>query len=269
MQTLTDLGNLTIGGGAFMAVLEDVQWESEGEFDEILNPTRFRKAEQKTKSSARFTMPLKTIKSGATRVSHLDLSAAGLGGMDFRPEMESVTIKIANPINPIPNPGELKRRYQCDPGGTIDADLSLQVADADSVALALLALIESDDPDDAAAVLSLTLNGSAITVPGNLKRGGHNAQGRQKVTVGFGGSNPGGTYPTAPTGNTTLLERAINAPKTPLAFTYASHLTNGLTRTGYVLIETAEVVIEDARISRESYGFRVSAPWDTALNGGA
>ncbi|MGV3619121.1 MAG: hypothetical protein ACO1SV_27660 [Fimbriimonas sp.] len=266
MQTIKDIGTLTVGGANLLATLEDVQWEAEGEFDDYQNAVLFRKASQPVKSSARMTVPLRSIKTGQTRVSHMDLSVAALVGMDVRPELESINLSVSNPINPIPNQGEFKRRYQCDPGGTITADVAMEVADSASVALALMALLESDDPDDLAAVLAFTLNGSGVSVPGHLRRGSHTAPKRQKVTIGFEGSDPSGTYPTAPVGTTTLLEKAINVPKTPLAFTYASHATEGLTRTGFLLIETANATIEDARITRESYAFRVSAPWTTALN---
>lgn len=266
MQRSTDVGTLTIGGASFLSTFEDVNWSSEGEFDDHAAASKFRAAGQPVKANAKFSVPMRSIKAGQTRVSHLDLTVATLGGLSVATEMVSLALKIGNPCNPVPNAGEFMRRYQVDPGGTIGADVSMEVADAASVALQLLALIESGDPDDLAATLSFTLNGAACTIPGFLRSGGHSVQGRQKVSIGFEGSDPTGTYPTAPTGTSTLLERAINAPKTPLAFTYVSHATEGLTRTGYALIESAEVTMEDAKIVRESYGFRVSAPWTTVLN---
>ena len=267
MQTLNDVGSLVIGGTNILAIIEDVQWQAEGEFDEIKSPVRFREAGQRMKRNAQMTVPLSTVKSGANRVSHMDLTGSTLATLDCKPELSGITLRVTNPINPVPNVGEQFRRYQCDPGGSIAADLDLEVADSASNALALLALLESDDPDDVAALLALVLNGGNITVPGHMRRGSHNVAGRQKVTIGFVGSDPGGVaYPTAPVGTSTLLEKAINAPKTPLAFTFASHTTEGLARTGYLLIQSAEVRIEDARIVRESYSFRVTGDWGTALN---
>lgn len=267
MQTRHDIGTLTIGGGSFLAIAEDVQWASEGEFDDFQSIDRWRQASQRMKKSATMTVPTRPIKTGNTRLSHFDLSAITLASLDILPELVSATLRVGNPVNTVPNIGEYARRYQADPGGTISADLNLEVADSASNALALLLLLESDDPADTEAILSLTLNAAAFTLPGHIRSGNHNAPGRQTVSIAFEGADPGGAtaYPTAPVGTTTMFERALNAPRTPLAFTYVSKLVDGLSRTGNCLIESAEMTIEDARMTRESYSFRVTGDWTTAL----
>ena len=265
MQTSNDVGTLTIGGASFLAVFEDATWTCDPEFDDWQNPSRFRKGGQAMKNAAKLAVRSKPIKTGQTRVSHFDLSALTLATQNLLPEMENWSFKVQNPINVIPNSGEFMRRYQADPGGTFMADFGLQVADTSSVALALAVLLESDDPADLAAVLSLTLNSVAITVPGHLRRGSHAVQGRQKVSIGWESSDNGGTMPTAPTGTSTMLERACNAPKTALAFTFVSKAVAGLSRTGYVLIESGEISGEPDKIVKEAWNFVVSEPWTTSI----
>jgi hypothetical protein len=267
LQTSNDVGTLSIGGASFLASFDDVQWSCDPEFEDWQNGTRLRKGVQPMKNMAKLVVPSRPIKTGQTRISHMDLSVATLVSQNIKPELESLTLKIANPVNPIPNIGEFMRRYQVDPGGSITADLALRVADSASVSLALLDLLESTAVADLAGTLSFTLNGVAITVPGFLRRGGHSAPAgqQQKVTLGFEGSDNDGTYPAAPTGTSTVLERALNAPKTALAFTFISKTVGGLSRTGFVLIEGWEIAIEDGKIVRETGTFVVSEPWVTVV----
>lgn len=259
-QTLYEVGDLTIGGTDFMAVLENVSWNNSPEFDEFTTPTRFRAARNGMKKAAAFDVALKPIKSAQIRVSHFDISVATLAGGNLIPEMNSMNLRIQNNIATAPSIGEVWRQFQTDPGGSITMDWDLDVAEADSVALSLLALVESDAIADLIAIASFSLNGVAVTLPGHLMGGSHSVSGRQKVSLQFEGSDPGGgtAYPTAPVGTSTILERALNAPRTPLAFTFVSKDVGGLSRSGYCLIESAEARIEDARIVTENYSFRVT-----------
>lgn len=264
-QVLNDLGTLTIGGTDFLAIIEDVQWRSEGEFDTFQTPTRFREARNGMKKNAQFTVPLKPIKSGQVRVSHFDLTVATLAGGNLIPEMNSMNLRIQNNVATAPSIGEVFRQYQVDPGGSITMDFDCDIAEEDSVVLSLMALLESDAIADLIAIASFTLNGIAVTLPGHIMNASHNVGGRQKASLSFAGSDPSGTYPTAPVGTSTILERALNAPRTPLAFTYVSKTVGGLSREGFCLIESAEARIEDARIVNESYGFRVTGDWLTEV----
>lgn len=266
MQTLNDVGEVSIGGTSILAVVSNVQWQSENERVPITSPLRFRDSGQQVKRSAQMTVPLSSVKSGANRVSHMDLTLMSLAAQSVISGLELVdaTVRVTNNIQQVPNVGEYFRRYQCDPGGGIAADLNLQVADTSSAALALLELLESDDPDDKEATFAMTINAVATSVVGHIRRGTHDVEGRQKVTIAFESSDPGGvTFPSSPAGTSTLYTKAINAPKTPLAFEFVSHATAGLSRTGYCLIRSAEFRVEDAQIVKESYAFQVTGDWTT------
>jgi len=264
-QTSNDVGTLTIGGTSFLQVFEDVQWSCDPEFDDWQNPTRLRKGSQPMKNAARLEVPLKPVKTGSVRLSHFDLTALSLAGISLLDEYESLEFRVTNPISPLPNGGEFKRRFQVDPGGTLEATINTELQSENSEIVDLLALLESDDPDDLAAILSMTLNAVAITAPGNLRRGTHNAGGRQKATIQWEGSDNEATYPTAPTGTSTILERAINAPKTPLAFSYVSKLVEGLERSGNLLIASGMVRIPSDKLVQETWSFVVSEPWTTEV----
>lgn len=265
MQTLTDVGNLSLGGSAFVELIQDVNWQSTNEFDEYQSASRFRKAAELVKKHATMKVPLRRIKSGQRRVTHLDFTVATLAGLSFKEEMTNLSLKVSNPVNPAPCVGQLFQLYSVDPGGSITADISMEIADSNSVAIQLMLLAESDAVTDSEAVLTFTLNGSPVTLPGWIAGNSHSVAGRQKVSIPFQGNDPGTTYPTAPTGTSSLLERALNAPRTPIPFQFTSKLVGGADRTGYLLISGAEISIEDSKIVAESYDFVVNGAWDSEL----
>jgi hypothetical protein len=80
---------------------------------------------------------------------------------------------------------------------------------------------------------------------------------RYKITLNSRWAT-GANNPTAPTGTTSLLEKAFNAPGTALAIVATSRATNGISYSGNFVIESARVAINQADAIMTQYRFRSS-----------
>lgn len=116
------------------------------------------------------------------------------------------------------------------------------------------------------AVWTLSLNGTTITIPVRLTQVELVGEGDdgQVLRVSWDGRAPNsGAYPTAPTGTSGLFQKALNAFKTPIAFTFQSIAgTVGVAASGNLFFDTVSLKIEDEQLIPIQYSFRNAGDWN-------
>ena len=258
MALVHDVGDIsvyTVGGIALLGLFEDVTYSVEETQVDGSAMARLAKCAQGTKLAGSFDCKLMSTKSSPVRVSHLDLSAMSLGGTSYLAVLRSLSFKGSFEAKDKAGIGSLFKNSQ-NVKKDYSADVELDCADG--TASALMTLMHSVTATDRNVALALTLNAVGITVPMRLQKLAHSGS-RNELQVLKGslmGRDPGtGAYPTAPTGTTTLLEKAFNDFRTELAFTYTSKTTNGFSVTGNCIFSSFGFEIQDEALEYESYSF--------------
>lgn len=130
-------------------------------------------------------------------------------------------------------------------------------------------------PFDAAAAYtakngnwSLAIDGTTYTIPVRIIEAelvGEDAD-SQMLRVRWEGRSPAsGNYPAAPTGTTGLLQKALNAYNTALAFTFQSKAsTVGVAVSGNFKFESVSLKIEDEQLIPVQYSLRSDGNWTVA-----
>lgn len=106
--------------------------------------------------------------------------------------------------------------------------------------------------------LSFTINSITFTLPCSISSAEWKGAegGLQTVSLELMGRSPdSGAYPTAPTGTTTLLEKALNAPGTALAFssTNTSNVSYDVNIACNAIIQAFSIEFADAALVLEKY----------------
>lgn len=116
-------------------------------------------------------------------------------------------------------------------------------------------------------VFTMTINSVVITLPMVLESFTHAFTQADLVSYDIvlkGQDQFTGTYPTAPTGNTSLLEKALNAPGTAIAFALTSHATEGVVYGGNCIFSAMTFSFDDSTVITNDYTFQsqgvVTAP---------
>lgn len=187
------------------------------------------------------------------RVSHLNLSAASLGGDDIKAlgiDTLSLSVSYARKDKPqagslFPWPQNTKIR--------ITGSVSFQVEDdggmpymEDAVAALYTARVKT---------LSFTLNGTAVTLPILLTNCKWTAErdGNQMFSADFGPRKPtSGVYPVAPTGTSTLFATSLNAFRAALAVVINNAAT-GESVAANCIFDKADLEIRDGQLVPVKY----------------
>jgi hypothetical protein len=185
-------------------------------------------------------------------VSGLNLSAGTLDSLDFTDYMTSLQLTLTNKYKDIrgPNDNSVYRRRI---GASISATLNMNVPLDASTLGALLAQIHSGTFSDANMVLAFTLNSVAFSVPFLAKSASHKLPAMDVQTWAINLS-PGGA-PTAPTGTTTLLTKALNAGDTAQALVCESKAVNGMSYSGDFKPESMSFTIDLDNATLTSYRY--------------
>lgn len=258
MPLIHDIGDIsvyTLGGIDLLGVFESVTYSVEETQQEGSIMSRDGETPQGTKLAGRLDTGLMSTISAPDRVSHLDLSGFTVGGTDYLAVLRSLKFS-----------GSFQQRLRAGVGAwwkrpqnskkAYKASVSLDCDD--SVLSALMIAMSSTTYADRNKTLSFVLNGVTITLPTRMSRVEHTGQrdDLQMVTVDLVGRSPdSGSYPAAPTGTSTLLEKAFNAFQTELAFTFTSKAASGHSVTGNCIFNSFEFSVEDEQLVLNRYVF--------------
>lgn len=265
-HTHNDIGTLTIGGVAVLCSIDNVNWSATADRTDVRGPCRFGAFSVITKDQA--TLRAKLYGAGAGFVNtSVDLSAVTIGGVSIKPVMYTLNLSGGFDKQDLPAIGVLGKA-QGITGKSYTGSVEL-VLDDGLVAQNLIVASESRTLADREMILSFTSNGVAFTIPVQLtgNDGGSEQGNYQRVTLNFEGQSPASptAYPTVPGGTTTLFEKALNTPKTNLAFTYVSKTVSGVSRTGFLTWDSFNIVISDGTVTDYTYNWMTYGDWTTVV----
>lgn len=232
--TGVDVSVFDVGGVSVLADLSQAEVVSSTQFADVTPVILAGESRAAVKQSVRITNGLMSSKPGGTKVTHLDVSALSLAGLDYRTVVEQGVFEGRMEIEDGSGIGDewewpviVRKDYR--------ARLELMVDSAGSIALvgkAFGALAGKD------VGFSVTINGVVVAVPMALARFEHivSAGKRQKWRVDLVGSSVvGSAYPTAPVGSGSLLAHAFNSPGASLAVVVDAGVGQPVLSGGYLI----------------------------------
>jgi hypothetical protein len=253
-----DMSVYSIGGSSLLAVLKNVKYDLK--FDTQDGDTVLQQGEvtQVGRRGGTINAGLYSTISDGLRVSAINASAFSIGGTDYLALLKRLRFSGENLLEDTEGAAGLWRYMQYKGKKKYSAETDLWLASAASMALA--AASHNADRTVVDLALSVTLNGVAITLPmkghefvhtldnGEFQEYAVSLSGKQSDTLAT-------AYPAAPTGTTSLLEKAFNAPQTGLAFVLTSQAANGETYTGTCMIKTFDFEVAGAQVVMNNYTF--------------
>lgn len=266
-QQAGDVSLYTIDSVDYLGTCRNVTLDFGNDSVEASPMTRDGTRAQIAKKGMTLRTELMSVVSGSLKVQHTDLSAISIDGVSylqgftgsFSGSYTSVEGSLAGTI--WKDPQNVKKTYRL--SGTI------LVPSATGGAQALLVDAASATPTDANMTVTFTINGIAITLPMTLVRASLELTDGdvQKIAIELESASPdSGTFPTAPTGTTSLLEKAFNSFKTAIAFAFTSHATEGVAFTGNCKFTSFQIGIEDGALSNVQYEFASSGAVTATAN---
>jgi hypothetical protein len=254
----SNVGVFTAGGIALVGSGYSFTYEANNDVADAGLVQRLGKHNQPVKQNGRLSVQRNGVVSGSTRTSHLNVTAFTIGGANFLNVLKSYTLAgsfehrmQAGIGEKYAKPQVVAKDYQ------ITATLDVQAVDSYTLA----DLIGGADFSDVDQAVSVTIEGVAITVPMNLNTFALNVSRYelQEMVLTFQGADAGaGSYPTAPTGTSSLLEKALNAPTTEVNVTFQNALSgdaNGVNVSAAAVFESFEIQTQDGQLVNETYNF--------------
>jgi hypothetical protein len=259
----------TVAGIALVNNGYDFTFEASNETVDAGLVTRLGKHNQPVKQSGTLRIQFNGIVSGSTRVSHTDVSAFTIGGTSYLNVLREFTLNGSFDQVMQAGIGEKFAKPQV-VAKDYEVTIALDVEATDAKTLA--DMIGGTDFSGVDQAVSITIQGTTITIPMNLFTYslGVPRYDLQRITLSFNGADPGtGDYPTAPTGTTSLLEKALNAPTTEMAFSFQhvpSGDTAGVRFTGNCVFESFSIQSSDGQLVNEEYSFKTYGTITTAAS---
>lgn len=255
-QLSGDISVFSLFASSMLAVLKNVSYSLDFDTADGSTVKQLGKVGQVLKRGGTISTTLYTTISDGLRVAALDATVLTVGGVDHFANLKSLrfngefeTRNTEGAADAWRYPQVVKKDYRA------EVELFLPAA---GVGLSVEA--HSSDRTDVQLVLSFTLNGVAITLPMIATKFEHVFNNGEEqlyrfTLMGKAPDNLATAYPTAPTGTTTLLEKALNAPQTAIAFALTSHATEGVAYAGNAIITAFSFTIEDGQVVENDYTF--------------
>lgn len=241
------LHTFSVGGSSQLEFLDSAELT----FDEITAnsapASRFGGNTQTIGKNGRIRASLKSDRSTAIRVSHLDLSAASLGSVNLLSPniLGSLTFNIGYEHIMTPSTGDLWDIPEV-ADGNLSATLLLTI-DTTATPGPLLAFF-SDEAGYADQNLTLDYTLNAVQYQTPMRITGVSIPvakaGRQEYTLTLSDRSARSGVTLLPSGTTSLWEKALNDPKTALAFDFRNAALAGIRLQGNMVWASAAMTIE-------------------------
>lgn len=258
----------SVGGTSLLDVLTSATLESNNATDEGATATSKANSPQLVKKSATLTFDLVANSSGGgARATNLDVSALTIGGTAYVASLQNATLSIGY-VSDSDVSGEADKwafPQNIRLGDvTIDGTLKIEA----SAAPGIIAIGLSATLTDAVADVTLTVNGVPYTMPMIIEKVGHMVKrdNVQECQVTLKLRDDGYTnIPNAPTGTTSIIEKALNAYTTALALSWTTKASGGLTYSGNfifnsVTLTTSNSSVISLAVTMSSQGTITAAP---------
>lgn len=236
VQTRLDIASISIGGS------DRKQFVSEGSIEFIVATMEGRSVvdrhnrPNKEAKSVTLTVTLYDDVSTNVRASRKDVSALTLGGNSFATFLESLTMNKSYQHDDARGDGT-EWLFPVYVGEDSSANVQLMINTSSYPAFALA--MEADGQTAVNLTPSTTINGVTISFPAMIERLANSLpqQGRQLLDISLLGTG----VATSPSGTSSLLAAALNAPETALALSVETKDTNGATWAGNALIQSLAI----------------------------
>ncbi len=249
VQGFGDLQAFSIGGNSLLTVIKNVQykWTLDKADTSTISRTG-RRRQTVNKGGTITTGAMSTLASDSGMVaSSLSISAFTLDGVSYLAYLRGGSVRGSFETRMVQGaadapkwPQNFGKDYEWSIDLLIPAAADVQTANAAINLGPRLHDTDVLDQDLTRVVLSITIDGVATTMECEIDEFDHiiNEKQEQEIKLRLTGNDPGtGNYPTAPTGSTSLLEKAFNASDTALAFVLTtSTAADGETYSGNAII---------------------------------
>src|SRR3990167_312500 len=269
-----DLTTATFGGASQLDYIKGARYTLKGQTDEAAALTTQGARAEVVKRSGALSFDLFSNQRGTQRISNLDITSVSIDGTEYETMAKGGSFRLTVPNKDASAAQDLWAWPQPLPNSRdFSASVDLMIVAGSATANALRDFgvqLASADENDSSMVLTLVIDTTTITLPmtvENLELG-IERDGLQMIKLDLKGRAPiSGTYPTSPAGTTTLLEKAINAAATALAFTFTPHDDVGFGQivTGNMVVESVDFSFNDGQIVVMNYQYAVQGQ-PTATN---
>lgn len=225
-QTTLDIEAATLGGVNILGYLDSGELTVVNDTEDGSTIVVGGETHCVVKKSGTLNLSLLSDSAEACRVSNLDISVLTQGGVDILGNCISGDMSIG--IKNTEGSGAADIWKYPEPTGiSIDATTELVLPVGTNPIFGSGKIVKSifsntlADMSDLYIVLSITINSVAITLPVTVTEFSHmfDRDDMMHYRFSYKSNSPGsgGTFPTAPTGSTTLLEKILNAYRVPVA----------------------------------------------------
>lgn len=250
-----DISVFSVASGDLLGSISNISYDIQADSDEGGAIAVIGESPQFTGTKIEIaTTAMSNTASG--RVTDLDVSAFSIGGVSSRPKLKTFSLKGAYTQQETSARGDKFHAPQVT-NKSYSGSAELYVLD-DAAPMLVETLLGSTTTVNNSTI-SITINGVTITLP--ILITGHKWSveygGLQMLSLQFSGRAllDGNPYPTAPTGTSTLLEKALNAPTTALAYEIKTRATNGVDITGNMVWNSFEINVPERGVVKTSYSW--------------
>lgn len=265
-QLSTQLGTLTVASIALKADITEVEMTCPAELVDGRGIAWGGESENAVKQHCEFRTSALSTYSSPARVANIDVGAFTLAGTDFLTHLRGGSFNgsfhMSDELGGVSNYWS----YKVPVIPIYSASVMLNLPNADTVNALRTFITGMMNATIATAVtnrnaaLSITINSVAHTLAMIIATGGIKLAGgpsSQIVTLDLKGRNDGSsTYPTAPTGTTTLLEKHFNSFATPMAFTFTPKSANSTAFTGELVPTSFSFDFNDSSLIKTNYAWQ-------------
>lgn len=264
--TNVDIAVFDINSGDFLEFMSGVTYATNFDTEDGAPINVLGNSPCPVKQGATLSTPLMSNSSTSCRVSNLDVSAITLDGQSIAPFVRGGSFNGTLGHEEGSGIGD-RWKLPIVVSKDFSISLDLVVPTASNPIAGVGGFADSvhgnyADIVNTSMVFSITINGIAVTLP-TLVSGFEQSSERgaiQRVNMELMGKAPWDTsaYPTAPTGTTSLLEKALNDPKTPLAIELDFGTGNNNNYSGNFVISGFNFGFNDSEIIKTQYDFASS-----------
>lgn len=248
--TIRDMTAFTLGG-SFLSTFTGGTITIEGQEDEGATATSKANVPETVKKSAMIDCTIIDNVGGSRRLSNLDVSALTIGGTAYVASLVSGTLNIGYVQDgDVSGEADLWTWAQNIRLGDVSIEGTLKIEGSATPNLSILAA--SATLADTVVDVTLTINSVAVTMPMRISRVSHSIQrdAVQELQVTLKLRDDGDTnIPNAPTGTTSLMEKAFNAYTSALACVVTTDAVGqGITYSGNFVFNSFAVEFANASI---------------------
>lgn len=254
-----DVSVLDVGGISLKNDAPTARFTSESVTAEGQPLDRWGGNPQVTKLKWGLTLDALSTKSGAVRVTNLDFSALSITGTSVIANVESFDLQGSFSLDTGDGPNDVFE-YAVVTAKQYSGSMTIKVPTS---SVPLMAGLDTGVSSWQGS-LTFTINSITTTMPVVINSAEHVATvgSAQVINLTFTAQDPlTGDHPSAPTGTSTLWEKALNAGHTAVAIQYTTKASGGIDYTGNAVFAGFSLSVKNRDVVRNSYTFAgVGAP---------